>query len=192
MSEYDYTPAARRAYLANQSYVAKWASQSAPSPHTSFSGSPMMHRSHMPVDSPYTLYDLPSSSSHSSSSYSSRSSASRSHAPRFSATSTSRSSGSSSRWTSSPSTSSVTPSQSISQVSYRVSSSTHFPPSRSHPPHSPHHRGSHHISHRRSHAHRPSTYVIAPPAPSLYPYTQRAPGMIILSGRGGAPQVVFY
>ncbi|KAJ7824039.1 hypothetical protein B0H13DRAFT_2681304 [Mycena leptocephala] len=97
----------------------------------------MMHRSHMPLDSPYSLYDLPSSSSHSSSSYSSRSSASRSHAPRISATSTSRSSGSSSRWTSSPSTSSVTPSQSISQASYRVSSSTHFPPSRSHPPHSP-------------------------------------------------------
>ncbi|KAJ7844831.1 hypothetical protein B0H13DRAFT_124341 [Mycena leptocephala] len=187
MSEYDYTPAARRAYLASQSYVAKWASQSAPSPHTSFSGSPMMHRSHMPVDSPYTLYDLPSSSS-----YSSRSSASRSHVPRISATSTSRSSSSSSRWTSSPSTSSVTPSQSISQAPYRVSSSTHFPPSRSHPPHSPHHHGSHHISHRRSHAHRPSTYVIAPPAPSPHAYTQRAPGMIIPSGRGGAPQVVFY
>ncbi|KAJ7853084.1 hypothetical protein B0H13DRAFT_2673774, partial [Mycena leptocephala] len=84
MSECDYTPAARRAYLANQSYVAKWASQSTPSPHTSFSGSPMTHRSHMPFDSPYSLYDLPSSSSyssssHSSSSYSSRSSASRSH-----------------------------------------------------------------------------------------------------------------
>ncbi|KAJ7792310.1 hypothetical protein B0H14DRAFT_2931858 [Mycena olivaceomarginata] len=135
----------------------------------------MTRHLHTPIDSPYTLYDKPLHYSHSSYTSRSRSSA------------TSRSSRSSS-WT--PSTSTVMPSDSISQAGYRVSSSTHFP--RSHPP-SPHPTYAHPVHSHQNHTH-PATYIVSsapmPPSPYAYAYTQRTPGVIILSRPRGAPQVI--